>query len=50
MRESTEVEWTAHVTGTKRPRRRWPWNLRPALIAVLLPLTTIHTSQACPQR
>jgi hypothetical protein len=42
MRESVEIEWTAHVPGTKRPRRRWPWELLPALIVVLLPLTSVN--------
>jgi hypothetical protein len=42
MRESIEIEWTAHVPGTKRPRRRWPWELLPALIVVLLPLTSVN--------
>ena len=50
MRESIEIDWTAHVPGTKRPRRRWPWEQLPALIVVLLPLTTISTAQASPQR
>jgi hypothetical protein len=50
MRESIEIEWTAHVPGTKRPRRRWPWELLPALIVVLLPLTAISTAHARPQQ
>ena len=48
MRQSIEIEWSAHVPGTKRPRRRWPWELVPAMIVVLLPLTTINTAQARP--
>jgi hypothetical protein len=50
MRESIEIEWTAHVPATNRPRRRWPWELLPALIVVLLPLTTVNTARARPQR
>ena len=49
MRESIEIEWTAHVPRTKRPTRRWPWELLPALTVVLLPLTTINSAQARPQ-
>jgi hypothetical protein len=42
VRESIEIEWTAHVTRTRPPRRRWPWDLLPMLIVVLLPLTSVN--------
>ena len=45
--EEIEIEWTSRVPERRqRRRRRWPWEVLPALIVVLLPLTAIEGAAA----